>query len=682
MTITLTPTAEQVAAASPVGARRHLGYRSLFTTRSGADLLPATQSRLYQWFADTKGWDPGALQVGRWATIADGVRALVLRHEDGTGGESVRVRIVESKPEGCWVVQVTVHVPAPGGRDSWAWVDIEAPNDDLQFGQRRKWIGTPRFVGPLVDAVDAWDGSAQLGTEPRVIRGDRADEVYNALIDPTRRGVVFVAGSATLPMIAWSQAVGQLTRFCVGLAAVYVLDESATERLNHRLGVSHAVRPGMLRTYRTHVRPGLHVDGLRHRRDSADRLRDTADRQRLARILGLAAREQATKQPLPPEVRRVHQQLERLTTDLIVRRLGDSGTKIAFPAPRLIHPGAVPAPPATGLRPDVAPQPAAEPDTDVAAPTTATPTVAVDQTASSSVAEAPPVPDSDAGGKPGAAAMYAQLLSVVRESFGLADVTRSGLAEMARLARVGLQAEQAHADVTDRFTEVQSELEQEQQRATELVRRLEDEQLEAREALDDAREARQTIRRLRAALRDAGRYDEAWVVAEDSDLERPADFAELLQWLPQRLDRVRFTGDADHALALDERDPVGTFAGKAWDALLALQDYAAAKTDGRWDRDVTGYLQNTPDGCHTWSANKHAFEESSEVRNNAVWARARMLPVPTSVDPSGVAWHGAHFKLAKSGMISPRLHYVDDTANSGFVYVGYIGRHLPNGQTN
>ncbi|GAA1082723.1 hypothetical protein [Tsukamurella spumae] len=43
---------------------------------------------------------------------------------------------------------------------------------------------------------------------------------------------------------------------------------------------------------------------------------------------------------------------------------------------------------------------------------------------------------------------------------------------------------------------------------------------------------------------------------------------------------------------------------------------------------------------------------------------------------------GAHFKIAQSGMISPRMHYLDDTARTKKVYVGYIGPHLPTKATN
>ena len=42
----------------------------------------------------------------------------------------------------------------------------------------------------------------------------------------------------------------------------------------------------------------------------------------------------------------------------------------------------------------------------------------------------------------------------------------------------------------------------------------------------------------------------------------------------------------------------------------------------------------------------------------------------------------AHFKLASIGMLSPRMYYHDDYANSGKIYIGYIGRHLTNTMTN
>ena len=74
---------------------------------------------------------------------------------------------------------------------------------------------------------------------------------------------------------------------------------------------------------------------------------------------------------------------------------------------------------------------------------------------------------------------------------------------------------------------------------------------------------------------------------------------------------------------------------------------------------------------------RHAYTESESVQNMPTLRQARMLPVPATVAPTGVIFMGAHFKLAQSKRISPRLHYYNDVAKTGKVYVGYIGRHLP-----
>lgn len=41
----------------------------------------------------------------------------------------------------------------------------------------------------------------------------------------------------------------------------------------------------------------------------------------------------------------------------------------------------------------------------------------------------------------------------------------------------------------------------------------------------------------------------------------------------------------------------------------------------------------------------------------------------------------AHFKPTHRDTFAPRMHYHDDTENTGKVYVGYIGKHLTNKQT-
>ncbi len=307
-----------------------LGFRCVFTThRERNHLQPLVREQLDRWIAGPKCWDPSALQENRWATIGDNVRALLLQHEGQDGSTSTRVRIVETKPDGQWIIQLTVHSPNARERGAWAWIDIESPDPDSEDPRSRpRLAGTPRFLAPVLEIIDAWDGAARLTTRPIVIRGDEVDEVHRALIDTDRRGVVFVAGNDdSLPSVPWTDRVANLTRFTIGMASCYVLDGEATQLLNDRLGQAHAVLPGRLRTYRSQVQPDSVVDGLRHRVLSAERIADDNEQPRLARVLASNAQLQALEQPLPASVARVHRMLERIADDMLVHRLGDVSSK-------------------------------------------------------------------------------------------------------------------------------------------------------------------------------------------------------------------------------------------------------------------------------------------------------------------------------------------------------------------
>ncbi|MEU3455330.1 hypothetical protein ABZ671_17290 [Micromonospora sp. NPDC006766] len=613
-----------------------LGFRSIFTTRDKRNyLLPLVREQLDRWIADTKGWDTSALRENRWTTIGDSVRALLLQHEGQDGSASTRVRIVETKPDGRWIVQLTAHVPNAKERAAWAWVDIESPDSDSEESRSRpRRAGTPRFVAPILDVIDAWDGAARLTTRPMIIRGDEVDEVHQALLDTERRGVVFLAGSDdSLPMVPWVDLIAKLTRFTKGTASCYVLDGEATRLLNDRVGHTHAVLPGRLRSYRSQVQPDSAVDALRHRVLGTERILDDGEHDRLARILASNAQLQALEQPLQASVARVHRMLERIADDMLVNRLSDAGLKPASLIPSQPRPTALEAR-------------KSEPRQD---------NIGVQQS---------------------------MLLDYLKVKTGLDDLTVDGIDEIAHWVEAGRASREAQEDIASRLAQLQTELDETQTAYRDVIRQLEDEQLENREAVDLLTRSEETVRTLRHRLASTGQADVAWTTQpSEEDVSRPDSFGELLRWLP-KLVHVEFTGDPDHAADLDSKDTLGSWASKTWDALLVLQDYATAKADGRWDRDVHGFLEHTPDGCHEWPTRRHARDESEEVRTNPAFWKRRVLPVPTTVDPTGMTFMGAHFKIAQFAMISPRMHYYDDTAQSGRIYVGYIGRHLPTGQTN
>ncbi|NNH24511.1 hypothetical protein HLB09_15720, partial [Pseudokineococcus marinus] len=211
-----------------------------------------------------------------------------------------------------------------------------------------------------------------------------------------------------------------------------------------------------------------------------------------------------------------------------------------------------------------------------------------------------------------------------------------------------------------------------------------EEQLERALAEQARLDAEQRLRELQRRVLRSGVEIDAWSTAPaDEDEAVPATTAELLERLAAgRLARVVFTGDPARALELDDVVHTGLHVQRTWEALLALRDYAAAKADGSVDSDVQGYLERTPDGMCSWPAGRHARGESSTVQNDPRLRAPRLLPVPVEVDPSGRAPMWAHMKLLSLGQTSPRLHYLDDTRRSGRVYVGYVGRHLPNTQTS
>ena len=87
-------------------------------------------------------------------------------------------------------------------------------------------------------------------------------------------------------------------------------------------------------------------------------------------------------------------------------------------------------------------------------------------------------------------------------------------------------------------------------------------------------------------------------------------------------------------------------------------------------------------GAPGYSAARHAYDESTDVKQNPKFSAKRLLPVPLVVDESGYMFMGAHFKVAQSGLVSPRLHYHDDVHRTGKIYVGHLGPHLPTKRTN
>jgi hypothetical protein len=637
-----------------------LGYRAHFNVDQRDTARDLSLEQFELWLQE-KGYDGSQLRTKQAVQVAKGVEASLIDIQGADQSQSTRIQLVERKPGGSWTSALTVHVPADPSARASILIDIHSPATDQD---QPVHTGIPRLARNLLEAVEAWDSTARLSDRPTLVRTDDVGALVDAIRDPSRRCLLFAAGSTeTLPLSAWRNYVGELLRQTSGLAASYVLDAATTRAIDTYLGPTHSISPGTVRTFLPGVELGSEFDARRHRILSTTRIVNDRS-QWLAGILGRRARENALEAELPPHLQEV---LDRISGREDALLLGQKHPA-SEPRPQHVRPGSLEVDetsPHTAA-PSSSPS-ATQADTDH--PETDTPLEL--GTPPESLPIAP------------AAEAYLAAVNAMRAVLGVEDPTPKDWETLATLAITGQQAEHSQAEVAARLEDLRSELNASGHERRNLTRRLEDEQLEHATTYDGLTKAEDELRRLRLLLLQTDKAADVYVRpdSEDTQVQPPGSFVELVANLGD-LPGIVFTGDESIAARLDVHDPLGVWASKAWMILLALSDYAAASTTGRCDRDVHGYLLNLPDDCRGYSANKHAPGESEDVQKSNRFSDARRFPVPLEVDPAGAASMMAHFKIAQSGLVSPRLHYLDDVRRTGKVYVGYIGPHLPTKRTN
>jgi hypothetical protein len=209
---------------------------------------------------------------------------------------------------------------------------------------------------------------------------------------------------------------------------------------------------------------------------------------------------------------------------------------------------------------------------------------------------------------------------------------------------------------------------------------LDDLSLDLAVAEERLREQDREVIVLRRRLVEHGKPDLTYVVPDSEVWSPPDEIMSLLDRISSGGDthlafsRVVFTGDVDTALEVQARDQASRYAHALWDYIHVLHDYAEASAEGRIAGGVHLYLKSDNISGHKCHPYRHAPGESDTTLNG--WGKERIRPVPVEVDPSGEVLMAAHFKPTWRDTFAPRMHYYDDTNNTGKVYIGYIGRHL------
>jgi hypothetical protein len=619
-----------------------VGYRSIFSLRRGQDTAQVAAAQLGCWLA-LKGYGSTAITPGVHE-VAGRAQLVVTELAPRAGARSVRYRLTESPVLGGWVTTVTVH--GDGAADNWVWVDVSAPSPEPGLPAPREgparevdaegawWVGVPHLVREVLSVADACDGQMTLATGPTLVTADGVDDLISVICDPGRRGTALVAAPAPdAPTAALIAQVERLTRECVGLAGIYVLDSGAAGELEESFGPAHSVPPGAIRTFLPDADPASEVDAKRHRVLLARTIAEQAPG-KLAHLLGRAHRLRALDLPLPSPVAQVDRLLGREEPAAVMRVIQETP-----PGPAGRGPGNGPGGP-----------------------------VPSGQIATSAVREV---------------ALTGELLTSLVGEFHLrsADGHDDAGIRYRELLAEGRGVLRGQQEISRRFGALQDMLENAEDDRDHARARLEDEQLDHAQTQAELLNAKLELDRLHGVLARAGRVDKtraALAVARS-----PASFAELLERLDEHmLARVVFTGNQKHTAELDDFDPLGTWAARTWDMLRVLDGYAAARHRGDFSKGVHAYLVHTPPGRPGYSPGAHTTQESDFVEHSPKLRKLRVLPVPESVSPDGSIFMGAHFKIARKGLVSPRMYYHDDAGQTEKIYVGYIGKHLPTAHTN
>ena len=424
------------------------------------------------------------------------------------------------------------------------------------------------------------------------------------------------------------------TKEIYGLGQVILLTPDATTAFIDRAGAM-ATSPWTIRTYQPGARLDDPLDSRRHRILGTTRLASQKDAA-IRILLGDVARQQAATRPLDPVLRSTRRRFERFENRRLVEDV------VVPPAAADIPPSHLPQPGPSEAQPHVAPV-----DSPETGPSTT-----------------PPKPPE---------------IGLVKRILGLNEITEQALVDLAARARQwGADRTSAQA-LQGRVDELLSTVEQLEDANTELLDALDDEQGTnelLRVELDD-RDGK--VNWLQSRLKERGDYEAAYLgMPSEFLIERPGSFEELLDRI-ESIESVSFTGSASDVLRLSQIDTNDAALRTAWDAVLILAGYAKARANGDCASGLDHYLKHTPTGYRTVSSNKFGDTETGITMRR--FGKERIFPVPTSVHPAGQVEMKAHFKLARIGMTSPRMHIYDGHPAEPCVFIGYIGPHLTNTQT-
>lgn len=613
-----------------------VGYRAVLRLDDRQDAIRVAREQFRRWLAEmvrdprktieSADWDgPGTFRLGPDSELT------VVEQAGDDRLARLLLEYVETNHDGTWTTRLYA-ASAPGSRrlKQVLWFESEGERWDGSTVHP----GTPRVVRRTLQAVDAYDGSVPILSEPRIVHRDQVDELLGFITDEYRDVSIVVAAPVPgVPVATWADAISTLTRDSIGCASFFVLEPDAADAINAGLGATHAIPTGAVRTFVPHPELGDWADARRHRILTAQTMSQGLGSnlrfsERLIRAVATTPRLHLLDADLPAELTRTVRVLQR----------------------EQIKPEAVVAADAVLIAPvDITPGP----DPWEIKPT------------------------------------WLEKLKGV-----LSRITGGDAIDEASLQAIAERFEQQEAAVqvaAKNAEKLQSERERLEDQASDLRRQLEAEQFERALAEAERREAERKARQLerwRAERADRYTFVEEPATPWEAD---PVNVSEIVERLtdPEHygaiLRYVELTDvekAIDRAYEIDAVDPNGTYASAFWEYVLVLRDYMAECIEHGYSGNVHMYLKSADVVGRKCPMQRHKANESDTVQANPRMRRERTFPVPKEVDPAGKIFMSTHFAPTHRDQNAPRMYYFADVATTKKAYIGYIGVHLTNTRTN
>ncbi|RKS05214.1 hypothetical protein DFP74_0807 [Nocardiopsis sp. Huas11] len=608
-----------------------LVYRTLASVpEDDGDLVAAASAVFSRWLS--KRGNSGArvdFTCSGHYELSNRSRALVVRHDNPEEGLTfLRLTTESDKPDGVWRTIATVVVDPELSPGQHLWIDMTvdaAPREESPADQPRLDVMPPEAARMLLQEVAARDGAQPLPATPRIVRG-RDDALVDTLVSAIRAtdrrlAVVATGTPRDVTVAGWREAMAGALARSTGMCAGYVLDAAAIERVGALLPRGLDIPPGGVRTFLPAVDVADEGDHPRHPRMSPATLDTAREGDRIRNWVGAALSRRVRETALETGLPAPLAAVDAL--------LDEEATDLRLRALRRgergpTGPGGRGSGPGGQIRVPAARHPSGDTGADDFAA----------------------VQERDA---------QEQLTQRLRE-----EVKR----QSARIAELSEERQALLAETADLSEEVEA----------------------AREQL---RAARFEARWLRERVREEGLFRLAATHAPPDPQQRPpVTVRELLDRITDgsALPHLFFTiEDHDTVHELEDSRKETLWVTRAWEALLALNDYARYQFDNPGSGlGFHSYLRETPDGYQVIPVKRLASQESDYVRNRGKLNEKRLFRVPPEVEPSGRVPMYAHIKLDIEYGICPRLYFYPDLGpgTTNRVYIGYLGRHLPVQQSN